>query len=284
MLLKDFLQEGTASLERLYPRPESHSLLLMLCKELLGTESYTHILEPQKEIDPKALPALEAALARLCKGEPIQYVTGRAEFCGFSFRVTPDVLIPRPETELLVREAVKLAAGFSRPVRVLDLCTGSGCIAWSVALLVPGAKVVGVDISSAALEVARAQKLSCAQPPVFVQADILEAPQAFPDGPFDLVLSNPPYILESEKAQMRPNVLEHEPALALFVPDGDPLLFYRAVAQWSARLLSPGGVGLAEINETLGAATEAVFRDTGFSKLAVENDFFDKNRYIRYSK
>ena len=225
---------------------------------------------------------------------------GFADFCVFRFKVTPDVLIPRPETEQLVREAVKEAARLQRqrspygrhaaPVRVLDLCTGSGCIAWSVALSVPGTEVVAVDISEPALAVARSQDFAreCkerkAKAPLFVCADVLDTEQDFNYGTFDLILSNPPYITESEKDRMHRNVLEHEPHLALFVPDGDPLVFYRAVAAWSRRFLAEEGRGMAEINESLGKETETVFRSAGFRSTTLVTDIFDRNRFVVYSK
>lgn len=300
MLLADFIREGTQSLEALYPPGEARSIVLLLCHAFLGTQSYTHIVEPETAVDPKKEAALTAAMDRLRAGEPVQYVVGHAEFCGFRFRVTPDVLIPRPETEQLVREAAHEAARLQRmrspyvrnaaPVRVLDLCTGSGCIAWAVALSVPGTEVVGVDISEPALEVARTQDFSRelkergALPPVFVRADVLDTDQQFDHGVFDIVLSNPPYIMESEKVRMHRNVLEYEPASALFVPDSDPLLFYRAVAAWSGRFMSPEGKGMAEINESLGERSEAVFIDSGFRHTAVVKDVFDRNRFVLYSK
>ena len=290
MLLADFLKEGTQSLEPLYPAAEARNLVLMLCEELIGTQSYTHIIEPQFVVDKKDEPALKAGLERLKKGEPIQYVTGVCEFCGRRFHVSPDVLIPRPETEILVQEAIKIAGKRTKPVRVLDLCTGSGNIAWSVALGVPGVQVVGVDLSDAALNVARGQsfaselKSTGAIPPVFVKADVLDPAQEFPYGPFDLILSNPPYILEKEKSLMRRNVLDYEPAQALFVPDDDPLLFYRAIAAWSRRFLSAEGVGLTEINEELGADTQAVFTAEGFRDVEPVKDFFDKTRFVFYKK
>ena len=225
---------------------------------------------------------------------------GYAEFCGFRFRVTPDVLIPRQETEQLVREAVEEAARLRRmrspygrsaaPVRVLDLCTGSGCIAWSVALLAPGTEVVAVDVSEAALAVARSQDFahvlkSCgAAAPLFVQADILDTEQAFDHGTFDIILSNPPYLTESERALMHRNVVEHEPGLALFVQGPDPLLFHRAIAGWSVKYLGPEGRGLTEINERLGRETEEVFRTSGFPHTLVRKDIFDRNRFVVYSK
>ncbi len=300
MLLADFIKKGVAALEPLYPTAEAHSIVLMLCESLIGTKSYTHIVEPRYDIDKKAEQPLAEAMLRLQAGEPIQYVIGRTDFCGHSFKVNRNVLIPRPETELLVREAIKIAGRIQRmripygksaePVRVLDLCTGSGNIAWSVALGVPGARVVGVDISEAALDVARSQNFSAdlkatgALAPTFVAADVLDTEQEFNYGSFDLILSNPPYIMEKERALLRKNVVDYEPASALFVPDDEPLLFYRAVARWSERFLSPDGKGLTEINEVLPKETVAVFRDSGFGEIDVIKDFFDKNRFVFYMK
>lgn len=300
MLLADFISRGVTALESLYPTAEAHNIVLMLCESLIGTKSYTHIVEPKYSIDKKWEQPLAEAMLRLQAGEPIQYVIGRCDFCGRSFRVTRDVLIPRPETELLVREAIKLASRIHRmripygksaePVRVLDLCTGSGNIAWSVALGVPGARVVGVDVSEAALAVARSQNFSAdlkstgALAPTFVAADILDTEQEFNYGSFDLVLSNPPYIMEKERPLMRKNVVDFEPEGALFVPDNDPLLYYRAVARWSERFLSPEGKGLTEINESLPLETKEVFVNSGFKEIDVVKDFFDKNRFVFYAK
>ena len=287
MLLTAFLKEGTAVLEPLYPSSEARSLLLMLCEAQLGVQRHTPILEPAYPIPPERLESLLNALERLKTGEPVQYVLGFSEFMGRRFRVSPAVLIPRPETEQLVMEAVQTLRGLPRRARVLDLCTGSGCIAWSLALEVPGTSVVGVDISRQALEVARSQDFPLptgAQAPVFIQADILDTAQPFPFGPFDWVLSNPPYIMEAEKAQMRRNVLDFEPPAALFVPDTDPLVFYRAVAAWCGRLLVPGGRGLVEINESLGVDTAEVFASAGFGDVRQMKDFFDKDRFVSFRK
>lgn len=191
------------------------------------------------------------------------------------------VLIPRPETEQLVSEAVSILLSWERPCRVLDLCTGSGCIAWSVFLEVPGTEVVAVDISDAALDVARSQ--FDGPSPRFVKADVLSGPEGFDEGLFDLVLCNPPYVMESEKSAMRANVLNYEPGLALFVPDADPLVFYRAVAQWARRFLRHGGTGLVEINESLGPQTEAVFKDAGYKETQIVRDFFSKYRFVKFS-
>ncbi len=300
MLLVDFIRQGVSALENLYPTAEARNIVLMLCEELIGTKSYTHIVEPQYEIDKKSVQPLAEAMVRLQAGEPIQYVIGKTEFCGHSFHVNKDVLIPRPETELLVREAIKIAGRIKRmripygksaePVRILDLCTGSGNIAWSLALAVPGSRVVGVDISEPALAVARNQNFSLqlkaegALAPTFVAADILDTEQEFNYGEFDLVLSNPPYIMEKEKPDLRRNVVEYEPAQALFVPDDNPLMYYKAVARWSERFLSPEGKGLTEINEVLGKETEALFKESGYSQTDLVKDFYDKNRFVFYMR
>lgn len=300
MLLAEFVKAGTKALESLYPQKEARSIVLMLCEEVLGTENYTHIVEPEFKIDDKKLPELEAAMERLKKMEPVQYVLGHTEFYGRTFKVNPAVLIPRPETELLCRDAIKLGMRVYRmrspygknaePVRILDLCTGSGCIAWTMALSIPGSRVTAVDISDAALEVAAGQDFASELKsketfrPEFIKADVLDSEQEIELGPFDMVLSNPPYIMESEKEDMRRNVLEYEPESALFVPDDDPLLFYRAIARWSQRFMSPDGVGLSEVNETLARQTETVFRAAGYAHTEIVRDLSDKNRYIIYHK
>ena len=300
MLLAEFVKAGTKAFESLYPQKEARSIVLMLCEEVLGTENYTHIVEPEFKIDDKKLPELEAAMERLKKMEPVQYVLGHTEFYGRTFKVDPAVLIPRPETELLCRDAIKLGMRVYRmrspygknaePVRILDLCTGSGCIAWTMALSIPGSRVTAVDISDAALEVAAGQDFASELKsketfrPEFMKADVLDSEQEIELGPFDMVLSNPPYIMESEKEDMRRNVLEYEPESALFVPDDDPLLFYRAIARWSQRFMSPDGVGLSEVNESLARQTETVFKAAGYAHTEIVRDLSDKNRYIIYHK
>ena len=164
-----------------------------------------------------------------------------------------------------------------------------------MAMEVPSATVYGIDISEKALAIASSQdfsrSLSGAEAPVpersrravFLHADILADPPSFPCGQFDLILSNPPYIMESQRKDMRKNVLDHEPALALFVPDGDPLLFYRAVANWSKTLLAAGGTGIVEINDLLGARTRDLFIEAGFKKVEILDDFSGKNRFVIFS-
>ena len=256
-------------------------MVLMLCEERLGVRSWTHIVEPEREIPDEALAGLEEDMDALLHWTPIQYVLGFADFYGLRFTVDPSVLIPRPETELLVKEAVTAGLSLGRAPRVLDLCTGSGCIAWSVQKEIPDAEVVALDISDSALALARSQ--FAPEGPLFLKADVLDTGQDFPYGRFDLILSNPPYVMEKEKAEMRRNVLDHEPSLALFVADDDPLLFYRAIARWAERLLVPGGTGIVEINEALGEETAELFRASGFRDVSIIKDLSGRFRMVRFS-
>lgn len=282
MLLSEFIRKGTISLERLYSPSEARGIILMLCSGLLGTKSYTHIIEPSFEIPAAKQAAMDDALNRLSMSEPVQYVLGEAEFFGRRFIVNPSVLIPRPETELLVTNVLAEVRAEGGKSRVLDLCTGSGCIAWSVALEEKGTEVVATDISDGALELARRQFDS--DSPLFLKSDVLDTEQDFPYGEFDVLVSNPPYIMEKEKRLMRPNVLEYEPESALFVPDSDPLIFCRAIARWSCRVLRHGGMGIVEINETLSSPTAEVFRESGCTEIEIIKDFLLKDRLVKFRK
>ena len=281
MLLRDLISKGTETISQAFPEREAREMVLMFLQHSIGTSRHTHILEPLYEVSEEASAEALGAFGRMASGEPIQYIIGKAYFSDREFKVTPDVLIPRPETELLVREAVNWARRSGRKsLRVLDLCTGSGCIAWSMALELPGSEVAAVDISDGALAVAAGQKFECDNAPKFIKADVLAGPVEGL-GTFDMILSNPPYVMDSEKALMRKNVLEHEPWLALFVSDDDPLIFYRAVAAWAKQLLKSDGLCLVEINESLGRQTAEVFEDTGFRDVEVLQDLNSRDRFIR---
>lgn len=289
MLLRDLISKGTETISQAFPEREAREMVLMFLQHSIGTSRHTHILEPSYEVSEEASAEAMRAFGRMAAGEPVQYIIGKAYFYDREFNVTPDVLIPRPETELLVREAVNWARRSGREtMRIADLCTGSGCIAWSMAMELPGAEVTAVDISDGALAVAAGQESGSAAAgcpcevvaPKFIKADVLAGPVEGL-GTFDMILSNPPYVMDSEKALMRKNVLEHEPWLALFVPDDDPLLFYRAVAAWARQLLKPDGLCLVEINEALGRQTAEVFEDAGFRDVEVLQDLNSRDRFVR---
>ncbi|MBR2127551.1 MAG: peptide chain release factor N(5)-glutamine methyltransferase [Bacteroidales bacterium] len=306
MLLSELIQEATGMLREVYPEREAREMVYAFLEQSIGTRRHTHIVEPRYEVPDSDAETVMAAFGRMVSGEPLQYVTGHADFYGRRFRVTPDVLIPRPETEFLCRHLLA-GGGMSRKaistdnkrhnkMRLLDMCTGSGCIAWTLALEMPGAEVTAVDISDGALAVASAQDFAeemnrtGALPPKFLKADVLSSPDSFLCHPepslcqFDIIVSNPPYVMDKEKALMRANVLDHEPHLALFVPDDDPLLFYRAVADWARILLKPEGFGMVEINEALGQQTADVFRSAGFSSVTIIKDLAEKDRYVVFSR
>ncbi|MBR6077759.1 MAG: peptide chain release factor N(5)-glutamine methyltransferase, partial [Paludibacteraceae bacterium] len=217
-------------------------------------------------------------LERLLSGEPVQYVLGEAEFCGHTFCVTPDVLIPRPETEQLVDWAKDVAAQYASP-RILDIGTGSGCIAVSLAAECRGSRVTAWDVSDGALAVARGNALRNAVDVSFVKCDALVRDSYV--GDYDVVVSNPPYIADSERTQMERNVLDYEPHLALFVPDSDVLRFYEAIAEGSLGLLSGGGSLLFEINQAYGQAVVDMLVRKGYRDVELRQDYIGRDRMVR---
>lgn len=216
-------------------------------------------------------------IVRLLKiGHPLQYIIGETEFSGLKFGVNPSTLIPRPETEeLVLLSKERLAAG----KKVLDIGTGSGCIAIALSAACPEAEVTGIDISPEAVETARANAVRNRVKAEFLIRDILhfetEAWQQY-----DLIVSNPPYVRESEKQEMQRHVLDHEPHRALFVPDSDPLLFYRRIAEFGYRYLASGGFLYFEINEALGKETAALLENYNYRQVHVVKDLFDKDRFV----
>lgn len=304
MTLRNFIDLVMEQLAPLYPQQECKAMAVRMLKELLaGYKGYEHMVEPATELDTFQLEGqqsgtekyLLSCVERLVTGEPLQYVMGFEWFCGHRFNVAPGVLIPRPETEELVCKAIEFAQAAlqtksASPLRILDICTGSGCIAWSLAAALPQSEVYACDISQQALRIASTQQIQCAEnTPAkvkFLECDILsqqaqqKMAQACGEGEFNLIISNPPYVCESEKTQMRENVLNHEPHLALFVPDNDPLKFYRAIAQLSGRILVPGGALMFEINERFGAETVQMMQQMGYTGCQVLQDLFGKDRMV----
>ena len=221
---------------------------------------------------------VERLVARRAAGEPVQYVLGHADFYGLRLAVTPDVLIPRPETETVVEEALRRIADVEAPL-VLDVGTGSGAIALAVAHERPDAEVFAADVSPAALAVAAANAEALGLAVTFVEADALRP--AFADGvpsAFALVVSNPPYVPEAERPGLQVEVRDHEPAAALFVPDADPLVFYRALAGHAERLLRPGGWLVAETHADHGHAVRQLWAGAGLADAAVLPDLAGRDR------
>jgi release factor glutamine methyltransferase len=215
-------------------------------------------------------------ISRLNKHEPLQYIFKAAWFCGYRFYVDSSVLIPRPETELLVEEAAKFIFK-KKSAQVLDIGTGSGCIAISLLLRFPDAKVVGIDISKEALEVAKRNGNELNAQVQFKHCDILN--DTLEEENFDLIVSNPPYISSEEKSSLEKNVLDYEPHQALFASDSDPLIFYRAIAKVSKQL-SPGGYLMAEINERFGKEVQQIFDSAGLKNIQIKKDVWGKERVV----
>jgi len=231
-------------------------------------------------VDAAAVARVRDLTARRAAGEPVQYVLGHADFYGLRLAVTPAVLIPRPETEELVERALAAIAGVEAPV-VLDVGTGSGAIALAMQHARPDALVVAVDVSADALAVARANAAALGLDVAFVAADAL-AP-GFADGvppAFDLVVSNPPYVPAAEREGLQREVRDHEPALALFVPDADPLRPYRVLAGHASRLLVAGGALAVETHADHGAGVADLFRASGLAEVALHRDLAGRDRIV----
>lgn len=257
----------------LYDGQEAKAIAYLVLKEQFGLDR-TAVLTDQPVATGGA--AWHRLLERLAAGEPVQYVLGRADFYGRVFSVTPAVLIPRPETEELVQWVLeRLPEGAT----VADLGTGSGCIAVSLAAERPDAQVEAWDISPEALAVARANALALHTSVSFFQRNMLDE-AAWPEGPYDAIVSNPPYVKNEEAAEMGSHVLDHEPHLALFVDDNDPLIFYRAIALFAAGHLRPSGFCAVEINQTLGAETAAEFTRAGFASVEIRKDLSGRDRMV----
>lgn len=223
--------------------------------------------------------SLEEIVRRINTHEPVQYVLGEAEFYGRTFTVSPSALIPRPETEELVREALKYSSSSSGAIKVMDIGTGSGCIPVTFKLERTAAEVYATDISAEALAVAAENAARLKAEVHFIKHDVLRDELPVPD--LDLVISNPPYIAASEKEQMQLNVVGFEPHLALFVPEEDPLVFYKAIAAKAFKALRPSGILIVEINERFGREVKGLFEENGFSEISVMKDIGGKERIVR---
>ena len=264
------------SLRTCYPATEAAALARIVCCEMLGQRVTDFVLNEPLETDEAQARLLEYTTGRLLRFEPIQYIQGKARFLGRDFRVEPGVLIPRPETEELVEKMLKeTTAG----ARILDIGTGSGCIAVTLALEVPDAQVQAWDISETALQVAKENAKAWQASVDFIQRDVLTW-EPKEQATWDVIVSNPPYVTEAERAGMEPNVLLHEPEGALFVPDEDPLRFYRRIGQLGRQLLVPGGKLYFETNRAYGQETEALLRRQGYTNARTDKDLSGNDRFV----
>ena len=258
----------------LYPEREARRIALTAAAALSGESEAKFLADPNQRVN---IDGVERCAAHLAAGCPVQYVTGKTEFCDMTFHVDGSVLIPRPETEELVLWAEQCAADHRNP-RILDVCTGSGCIAIVLAAHLPQAKVTALDISHAALETARRNASMNGVRIRFIEDDALNGMPSLAGETFDIIVSNPPYIPHSEIESMHVNVTRYEPHEALFVDDADPLVFYRAIARAARTMLSEGGSLLFEVHEAWAERTAEMLRGEGFGQTEVRIDMFGKPR------
>lgn len=260
-----------------YPIGETTALIRIISTEILDIPRSTFILKEDVILTPEQETLLYSTIERLKKHEPIQYIQGFCDFCGLTFKVTPDTLIPRPETSELVEWITEEQKGDK--VKILDIGTGSGCIAITLSDKLPGCNIAAWDISPGALAVAEENNRSNGTEVTFSQVDILAyQPQC---EMFDIIVSNPPYIKENEKKSMEANVLDWEPQTALFVPDNDPLLFYRTIAKKALVMLTSGGALYFEINRAHGAETVEMLKSLGYIETELRKDLAGNDRMIK---
>lgn len=263
-------------LQPYYTAEEVSTLSRIVCCDLFGQAPTDYYLGKDIALSSKKEQELEDILQRLSRFEPLQYIEGRTLFLGRELWVAPGVLIPRPETEELVELMLK---EIPADARILDVGTGSGCIAISLAKELPDALVTAWDVSPEALSVARANARKLQADVRFVECDVL-ACQVDEVGLYDVIVSNPPYVTEAEKADMEPNVLQWEPSLALFVPDDDPLRFYRRIAVLGRDMLADGGRLYFEINRAYGREMVEMLRAMGYVGVRVEKDLSQNDRFV----
>lgn len=258
----------------LYGDAEARTIAEIILRDICAVTRNELLVEPNLELP---FADLERVVADIKAWRPVQYITGRVEFFDMALDVAEGVLIPRPETEELVSW---VASEATRGSRIVDMCTGSGCIALALARSVAGSSVVGVDISADALNIARRNGERYAPHVEFIEGDVLsDVSQLIPYN-VDIIISNPPYIPVSDRASMRRNVTEYEPDIALFVPDDDPLLFYRSIAHAGRDMLSAGGSLYFEIYESLADDMCRMLADEGYVDIRLRHDFLDKPRMI----
>jgi release factor glutamine methyltransferase len=285
--VKQALNKFGNELTALYDAREAESLGTMALSEVTGFSSAKIKAFPDAELTAEQLQTIDKILTELKTGKPIQYILGHTEFYGLPFKVNPSVLIPRPETEELVewilnawREA---QGGWRKPYRLLDIGTGSGCIAISLKKNLPEFNVSAMDISIDALQTAKANADLNQVDINFTNEDIL-APLQAPTAPrYNIIVSNPPYVTMHDKTQMHQNVTDFEPHTALFVPENDPLIFYKAIADFATQNLESGGLLFFEINESYGEEIVELLTSKSFINIELRKDMSDRNRMVKAS-
>ncbi len=270
-------------LSEIYPKREAINLVDILITHFLGLSRIEQTLQADLHLTESELLHLHSTANELLKHKPVQYITGKTDFLGLTLQVSEAVLIPRFETEELI-VLIEQNEKTCEPLRILDVGTGSGCIALALKQIFPKAVLTGIDISKTALKIAKINASTNHQDVYFLQFDILKSNGWTMFGLFDIIVSNPPYVTESEKASMGKNVLEYEPHLALFVSDNNPLLFYREIARFGLQHLKKGGHLYFEINEKRGEDIRNLLHEIGYRNILIHKDFYEKNRFISAMK
>ena len=269
-------------LQESWPRHEAGALAAAIILEYTGMGKAAQLAFGDRMPGEAAAEMILEAATRAAAGEPLQYIFGYTEFCGHRLEVGPGVLIPRPETEEMTLMIIRENSGFRGSLT--DLCTGSGCIAIALSLAFPGANTTATDLSAAALETARRNITGLGATVTLLESDLLGNSHISDIPESNIIVSNPPYVTAREKEAMHRNVLEHEPHNALFVPDDDPLVYYRAIARVAEQRLLPGGTLWLEINENLAARTAALLTPALYRQVRVIRDIRGKERFIKAEK
>lgn len=279
--IKDVFASFKQSLKDLYVPIETEAITLLALSEICGLAKAKIKAFPETELSQQQSDKLSATLAELKTGKPIQYILGKTEFYGLPFNVNPSVLIPRPETEELVEWALSsVGSGQLAVGSILDIGTGSGCIAISLKKNLPGFKVSAIDISADALQTAAENAHLNDVDIEFIKADILNFGLT-PTARYSLIISNPPYVTLQDKTEMHTNVTDFEPHSALFVPENDPLLFYKAIADFALNHLAKNGLLFFEINESYGDETIKLLADRGFKNIELKKDMSGRDRMVK---
>ncbi|MFD2530793.1 MULTISPECIES: peptide chain release factor N(5)-glutamine methyltransferase [Polaribacter] len=283
MTLKEFKTLFTEALSNTYPQTEIDSFFFILIEEKLNLKRIDTVINPNFLIEDSIEIELKNIITRLQKQEPIQYIIGNTEFYGYPFLVDKNTLIPRPETEELVswilEEINKTEEISNEKASILDIGTGSGCIPISLAKEQKSSNIFAIDVSNKALKVAKKNAILNNVEISFIEQNILET-NSLPQK-FDIIVSNPPYVRELEKAEIKQNVLNNEPHLALFVEDDNPLLFYKKIADLAKNHLLKNGVLFFEINQYLGQETVLMLKEKGFTNIILKKDYFGNDRMIK---
>ena len=274
MILKEAIEQLRDGLAGIVEPQEAQAMIRVICEDVFNYDPVDVALRQESELPEFAQQRVSDMISRLRRHEPLQYIVGSARFHGHKFKVTPAVLIPRPETEQLVDLIVD--ENPDSDLRVLDMGTGSGCIAISLARALKFAQVDALDVSRDALAVARENAAALKVKVRFFESDML-LPQ--PAATYDIIVSNPPYICWSERESMERNVKDYEPGQALFVPDNDPLLFYKSIAPYAMQSLVKCGRLYLEINQRFGAEMKRLLEETGFDEVRIIEDSYGKVRF-----